>query len=603
MKTKMKKFTLGLSLIAAMTMLASCDDIEAGLKDSDANAALLETGNVTITNNKLSEIYDALVTAGSSNSERVLNSILLKISESVFGTFWEIKAAVDNNGQAAFAEAHKDGYHTKDADGKFVANAAQVDSVYEHLLERINRDFMGYTTNSSYSTEHQFFEERFYNAQKTALYDLLDVDDAHFKGKDATGKDVGVQSTVSPAYTAANGFGTDVVKNYFQDNYLEVYKDYIDRQLLPDLMRTLLTQRYIIDDNAVALGRSAARKIQYITLNNNSAYPGKVESLFNAYAKLVLAGKEVGGVTLSATEAAAIGNLYDTNEFDLNFLNDLYEGFFNSAVNPKITADVISAATKIYTAAGFTAIEDTSDEWTTVTAGGPGVTVSANLLGEAGTVYKETTYGGYLTNYAKIDITNRFTNDAGAYSDFTGSGVHAPNIGMKQKIQSLITNDATTEGWFQESGVGGLSSDYSGRLFKNTIANDVAEVTATGEDKELTYGWQVNGNYYLTRTSYPGDIDPVPAAGVEYDPSPYLLSSGDSWTIIRVDEAVKNSLMRDENYAAKAEVEKYISYALSSNTAYTKNAKQYYIKQAAISYHDQNVYNYFKETFPDLFDD
>ena len=602
MKSKMKKLTLGISLIAAMTVLASCDDVEADLLDSDKNAVLLQTNDVTITNNKLGQIYDALVSSGTSNSEKVLNNILLKISESVFGTFWEIKDAVDNGTQSAFAEAHKDGYHRKNADGEKITDADQVTTVYEHLLERINRDFIGYTSNTTYSQDNQFFEERFYKAQKTALYDLEPVADADFKGKDVNGKDVGVQVTVSPTYAAGNGFGTTVVKKYFQENYLKVYKDYIDRQLLPELMRTLLTQRYILDDNAVALGRSAARKAQYITLNNINQHPGKVEDLFTAYAKLVLAEKEVGGVSLSAAELGAIANLYGTASNDLNFLNDLYKGFWNDTVNPLITADVISAAVKVYTAANFTKIENASDEWQTVTAGGPGVQVANEILGQLDTVYKETTYGGYLTDYAKIDVTNRFTNDSSAYSDFTGSGVHTPNVGMKQKVRSLIVSDATTEGWFQESSIGNLSSDYSGRLFKNTVANDV-EALDNGDDKELTYGWQVNGSYYLTRTSYPGNIDPVPADGVEYNPSPYLLSSGDSWTIVRVDEAVKNSLMRNDNYAAKAEVEKYISYALSSNTAYTKNAKQYYVKQAALAYHDQAVYDYFEETFPDLFDD
>ena len=603
MKKNIKKLTLGLSVIAAMTMLASCDDIEVGLVESQQNAPLLNA-DIAITNNKLVEIYDALISSGSANSEKVLNNILLEISKSIFGDFWELKAAVEGGSQSAYASSHIDGFHTKDENGEFVANADQVNSVYEHLLEQINRTFMGYTANSAYSQESQFFEERFYNAQKASLYDLVAVEEDSFKGKVA-GKDVGVQTLPSPTYNANNGFGTEVVKKFFQDNYLEVYKDYINRALLPDLMRSLLTQRYILDDNAVALGRSSARKVQYISLNNNSNYPGKVEALLKAYAKMVLAGKTVtvGGDTLSLSdgERTAIGNLYDSDSFDLNFLNDLYKGFFNSTVNPEITADVISAAGKIYRAAGFTKIENTDDEYVTVHAGGAGVTIADEVLGDDDTLYKETTYGGYLTQYAKIDVTNRFTNDATAYSNFTDNGVHTPNVGMKKKVQSLIVNDATTEGWFQESNIGNLDSSYSGRLFKNTIANDVAELGGD-TDKELTYGWQVNGNYYLTRTSYPGSIEPD-AEDADYNPTPYLLNNGDAWTIVRVDEAVKNSLYRDANYAAKAEVDKYISYALSSNTAYTKNAKQYYVKQAAISYHDQAVYDYFVETFPDLFDD
>ena len=95
---------------------------------------------------------------------------------------------------------------------------------------------------------------------------------------------------------------------------------------------------------------------------------------------------------------------------------------------------------------------------------------------------------------------------------------------------------------------------------------------------------------------------------------PYLIydSSSTAWTLVRVDEAVKNSKLRagsadyyggESNGDILMEVEYQVSYMLADNTSFTKNSNQYYIKEAALSYHDQAVYDYFKKTFPDLFED
>ena len=41
---------------------------------------------------------------------------------------------------------------------------------------------------------------------------------------------------------------------------------------------------------------------------------------------------------------------------------------------------------------------------------------------------------------------------------------------------------------------------------------------------------------------------------------------------------------------------------LSDNDSYTKAAKQEAVEEANLTYHDQNVYDYFEANFPDLFD-
>ena len=102
------------------------------------------------------------------------------------------------------------------------------------------------------------------------------------------------------------------------------------------------------------------------------------------------------------------------------------------------------------------------------------------------------------------------------------------------------------------------------------------------------------------------------------DATPYVLydSSSTTWYIIRVDEAVKaNKLVKGgDNYydnlpaANRAgtqtanQIALEIAGLLGDSDTYKKAANQHYVEEAAIAYHDQDVYDYFEKTFPDLFD-
>jgi hypothetical protein len=45
-----------------------------------------------------------------------------------------------------------------------------------------------------------------------------------------------------------------------------------------------------------------------------------------------------------------------------------------------------------------------------------------------------------------------------------------------------------------------------------------------------------------------------------------------------------------------------VAYTMSSSDTYKKSANKYYVDEMAVTYHDTSLYNYFKTTFPDLFD-
>ena len=43
-------------------------------------------------------------------------------------------------------------------------------------------------------------------------------------------------------------------------------------------------------------------------------------------------------------------------------------------------------------------------------------------------------------------------------------------------------------------------------------------------------------------------------------------------------------------------------YTLAKGSTFSSDALEYYVSEAEIVYFDQKVYDYFKSTFPDIFD-
>ena len=74
MENKFMKKTI-LTLLAATTIgLAGCSDVEAALPSSKQDEMILDIENIP--NNNLQQIYEALVTSGDTNSEKILDNIL-----------------------------------------------------------------------------------------------------------------------------------------------------------------------------------------------------------------------------------------------------------------------------------------------------------------------------------------------------------------------------------------------------------------------------------------------------------------------------------------------------------------------------------------------
>ena len=547
MANKLKK-VLTLSAAVFALGLAGCDKVEAELPKDDK--ILNFTDNSDVYNNTLSKIYDALVSSGDTNSQRVLNNILYLYSEAVFGSFYDdgdqvgIKSAVEAGQGATFEKYIKAHTAMQVKNGDTIDMAAsynKVKNMYAEILYRVYNTFYGYVLDASYQYRSQFCEEKFYQAQVKAYYDL---GDEYYNTSDANYY-VPVDGSFRLDDTYVND---DQLGNYFK-NLFETYENYIKLTILPDIYRSELTANYLYTQNYYQIRNTMARKVDFVKINENSDFNGKVKDLMNAYCKLVIeAGKQ--------------------NQYDFTWLDKVSKG-----ADQAILSD--TQAQELYNEAGWTLRN---------------VTVGA----ETYNYYSESTFGGICLKYQKLlDVETRDDNDTDSIkSEFTNNGAYTKETGFGMKLNQLKAENNTTNGWFTSGGLTDLPASLSGRIFKIQVANELDDSEATEK-----YLRKRSGNAYLLPSNYEN--------GTEY---PYLVQDSGRYYIVKVEEATKsaklNSAYESDYYGdEKAEViSRKIAYSLSSSDTWKKAANTYYVEQMASIFHDDYVLEYFEHTFPEIYD-
>lgn len=540
MQNKLKVLSAVL-LGACVVGMASCDTIEVSLKKDDAEAVLVNAGEDSLKGNTVGELYDEIVKAGSSNSEKVLNNLLYKLAQAYFGEFYgdnglyKTMTTGTAEQKQAYANAHKE---------MFDGSVKKLENFYAKIKESLDKSFYAIVKNTTYQQRGVFFEKDFVQAQEKELYSFGDVNE--FK-----------EGLVVGYKTYEN------VQEYFQDDYIAFYEDYIENVLIKDAYRKALVEMHLISQNYNTLGRSYARKVQYIALGNVEGFPDATERLVKAYGKLVLSGTDADLKLVHA-------DLDIDQVRNLHFLNRLQQGHFNADEEANI-----ALANAIYAEAGFNELRYTDEQGNSQIAAG---------------VYEQTSYGLLLKDYYKL-TSSRW--EEGSTTDFTGGSAYTKETGLKIKTNEILASSKVTEGWYTSSGLSDLPSDIKSRLFKVNVANDL-----DNEGKAPDFGIMLNGSYYLTQKKYSRD---------DNEPECMLDSSSSTWYIVRVDEAVKGPKLQKGGASAYDDdkLEKIVldvANLIADGDAYKKAARQYYVKKAAVEYHDQAVYDYFKETFPDLFD-
>ncbi len=605
---KLKKFLLILAASATMT-LASCD-VDAEMTTAEKEAPILVNGdssNPGIYNNEMQVIYDALISAGDTNSEKILNNILLVLAESKYGKFYDDG---DTKGLNSIVKDYTDDqiwewstnhpiYKIEGASEEETKKltVANIKDFVNTLLVTIQKSFWSTVKNSSYQERNYFIEYLFYKAEKAELYDFSSVENEVVEEDKESKLD-----KIKAVRKLVNGHDTyENVDDYFAEDWINTYKDYIEQSILRSAYRKALVESYLISENYGVLGRSYARKVQYIAIKdeNSGDHLGSLYRLFQAYAKNILEVKDSDLKAAVNTFAGSevLSNEDDVSDFrDLRFLDSLYIGYFDEDEQKN---DLYVVAQYVYKQAGFTYDDG----------------VIKNDKGESLSVpfYKETKYGKLILDYRK-QSNDRWTSSESS-TDFTSSNAYTKETGLKIETDSILTSNNVTQGWYTSSGLSDMASDLKTRLFKMNVANelDTAPNYVNGrDDNTYTTRLEADGKYYLMPETYDDSGS---------DTTPYVLydSSSTTWYIVRIDDAVKASkLVKDgDNYydtiASKTPANRAgsqtanqivweIAGLLGDSDTYKKAANQHYVEEAAISYHDDTVYDYFEKTFPDLFD-
>ena len=314
--------------------------------------------------------------------------------------------------------------------------------------------------------------------------------------------------------------------------------------------------------------------MDYISLSENAAYAGSVGNLLTSYCQNVIASSDAG---------------VSQDKYGFTFLGDLYKG-----TTFDFAGDALALANTIYEKADWHKVSLstplTVDDWT------------------ISSYYKESAMGTIIESYLKL-TDNRFTDDTAVRNDFTNNGAYPVGTGLSVKTRTLEAADKTTHGWYDKSGLSSLTSALSNRLFKVQVATDLDNNDNPTES--MVYGRYVNGNYYLLPETYDAQ-----------SAYPYLYKdSSENWYIVKVEEAVKPAKITPESTATNGSsayydnmakhandhfygevVARKIAYSLASNDTWKSKANKFYVNTMAILYHDTYVYNYFKTTFPSLFE-
>ena len=549
-----KKKGLLLTLVAASAfILTSCNEVTALPKFYEDPIIINNDGTKTdVYQNIMSLIYDAL-TSSSDNPKKVLDEMMHVIAVDQFGSFAEVEELAAKDANAAevrsFIDAHANVYRDEnDTEGEKVANEfARLVHFKDTMDYRIKEVFHDAATGGSYSKRSRFDEEKYAVSLAGDLYDIEGV----FEDATIWYKDVLITPDVE----------VEEIVNFI---HIDCYQDYIERGILPRLYREKLVEQFLYDTNYSSLGRTYAREVEYIKIVNNEAYPSAAKSLINAFVdKYIL-------------------DVNATDEVDFEVLANAWRGIDLSP----------AAVTLLETAFPGASVPVTDAD------------VIAQLDGPT-SYYPQTQFGSIAKDYLKI-TDDRFTNDTGIEADFTNNNAYTKQVGLTIKSDSLKLEDYTNDGWYVKSGgLSELPEAIRSRLFNINVANEVGSIEAEDATHSYESGQYVRnlrGEFYLTPTTSEQGTDVRKDNFVIYD------ISSSTYYIIKVKEAVstsKLSRLSDNSYPTleREDIAKEVTHVLSAKDSYINNAYESYIKLYSVIYHDTTIYDYFKEQFPDLFDD
>jgi len=507
-KNKFKATAIALTAV----FLVGCTEITVSPTDNDGE---ILGGLVTeLEKNVNSVVYDALRDGGNL-TQRTLEDVMFVIAEDRLGNYTDLLASNDPTDEA----------------------------LVEKIERRINVKMYDLIASGQFETRNLFSEERFAFSIEKQLYTL---------NREANDPWV-VDFIFPPRNTEAIESG-DILENAI---HLEYYEDFIQNNLLPKIYRELLVESYLIDEDYSSLGRSYARKVNYIALKVSSEYPEAVKYLMDTFIDQYILGEDAEGVA------------------DLEILARAWRGVDINTDSPEYQ-----------------------------------LLVDAGLAG--GEAFPRTLYGEILERFSKIIPENPLLTDKSIESEFTGNGQYTPEIGLAIRRNELSKRDFTTDGWHvKNGGLGSLPASIRDRVFNIGVANAIDRIsderTVVANPETSDFLRKINGVSYL-----------IPQTSQQNDARNFLLYDANSTTyyIVQVLEAVNTTKMNASttsttNYDAivgddgetRTLIAGEIARILGVREASINASNLHWLKLADLKFHDQTIYDFFKERFPTLYDE
>lgn len=612
-------------LLAPALLLASCSSEILSTPTDNDNPLIVGSDGSPLTqeiyNNIKSIVYDAMRDNGTLASE-VLDEILYQLAISVFGDY---NTLTDLYGKLALVSGQENTYQTnteidefinshsaywvKDADGNRLTDQTSKNKEYirfkesfERIQERIAERFYSDITSGSYLRNGYFYETDYLMSLRNSINNV------------ANPLDQSNNSLLHDKYLIIPEIEENEVFTYDWEEEgklnglltLSLYENeelgynYVSNTFIPDIYRNLLVEQYLFDNNYSTLGRAYAREVNIITIANRESSPLLASNLMNAYVDNYI-----------NTDNALVAQ---NASFDI--ISAAYRGVNVPEVGTVDSEDIYQQAAFLLSEADAQHLTYTDD---------------AGFTGETYQYWVGTSYGDMVEDLSKVN-RNPLITDSSIESEFTNSGEYTVSQGVVNKTNDILKESYITDGWYiRNGGLEDLGEGFDSlrtRLFNIGVANALdnenypdrfaSDGTYSIPEEEGNYVAKIHGRYFLkpiTREN-PGDEE------IDYtNPSNRLKDilwsdSEGNFTIVEITQAVsssklsKNASTNYENlyegidgFILMENIAHEVAYVIAQNDSYKTLSTQYWLEAASIAYHDDTIYDYFLENYPELFEE
>lgn len=544
----MKKRNL-LAVLACATLLVACD--------VDAKPQYVEdklvsfTDNAEVYKNDFTDLYDSLVDAGTSNSS-IVDELMLTIAKKEIGVF------------AKDTDLIAKGYKTIDEVGFLpLKGAATAEERFEQLVDEYMVDkVMG----GQYSEDYLFQEDKFAREQREALYIITDKNDSE------TGYTFNENIDLVPGITYAEIFSGR--KNY---------EDYREKVVKPIIYERLLTAKYLYNNKYKTIGRSAARDVRVIEIDNSSAEDkGSALRTLNNY---------VGGFLYASSEGVTDGeNFYPEVKdaaghyaFDVESISNIWKGIWRT---PNTKQEDFVNGKNLSNEALYTLHDDIEEDLAKI------ADKDAN--------------GEYKVK-AGLDVENSTISNL--LSEYTGSYSYPISWGVTLEERKLNAQDLTEDDFFVEkTGLTGLPSSIRNDLFSMTVSKKLATVGGSTfllpeQQQNSEFVFKAGDNGTLNFNTKEKALNAA-ANLIHYDAnsSTYYVVLVDAYDYSTTDLAGGESTAETVDVTKK---NKAIETAvlLGENSTYQEDSLLHYFEEYGLTYHDDAFYEYLSSTYEELFEE